>query len=97
MNFRLPYAGFYEEILPGVPLDELEDHFREGFANSEASGVTSPLLPFAVDFLRCLQAKNKRTYEQELAARTKDVKNASPEWWDIAAEVKSEFGAESVR
>jgi len=62
MNFRLPYAGFYEEILPGVPLDELEDHFREGFANSEAAGVTSPLLPFAVEFLKCLQSREKRMF-----------------------------------
>ena len=62
MNFRLPYAGYYEEILPGVPLAELEDHFREGFAHSEASGVTSPLLPYAVEFLRCLQSKQKRMF-----------------------------------
>lgn len=62
MNFRLPYAGYYEEVLPGVPLDELEDHFREGFARSEASGVTSPLLPCAVELLNCLQSSNKRMF-----------------------------------
>lgn len=62
MSFRLPYAGYYEEILPGVPLEELEGHFREGFAHSEASGVTSPLLPFALEFLECLSSKNKRLF-----------------------------------
>ena len=62
MSFRLPYAGYYEEILPGVPLEELEDHFREGFAHSEASGVTSPLLPYALEFLECLHAKDKRMF-----------------------------------
>ena len=62
MNFRLPYAGFYEEMLPDVPLAELEDHFREGFTHSEASGVRSPLLPFAVEFLNCLLSRKKRMF-----------------------------------
>ena len=62
MSFRLPYAGYYEEILPGIPLAELEDHFREGFAHSEASGVTSPLLPYALEFLECLHSKDKRMF-----------------------------------
>ncbi|NWK54324.1 HAD family hydrolase [Verrucomicrobiaceae bacterium N1E253] len=61
-RFRLPYAGFYEEVLPGVPLEELEDHFREGFALSVASGVQSPMLPYAMDFLRCLHARGKRMF-----------------------------------
>lgn len=61
-SFRLPYAGYYEEILPGVPLDELEGHFREGFARSEAAGVTSPLLPHALDFLERLQSRGKRIF-----------------------------------
>lgn len=62
MSFRLPYAGYYAEILPGVPLEELEGHFREGFARSEASGVTSPLLPHALKFLESLQSKDKRIF-----------------------------------
>ena len=33
-RFRLPYSEFYEEVLPGVPLEELEDHFRAGFRES---------------------------------------------------------------
>lgn len=61
-DFQLPYAGFYEEKLPGVPLSELETHFRQGFADSEAAGVIMPLLPHAADFLSCLMAKNKRMF-----------------------------------
>lgn len=61
-QFRLPYAGYYDEILPGVPLEELEDHFRLGFAQSAASGVISPLLPHAAEFLSCLQGRNKRMF-----------------------------------
>ncbi|MDE0825384.1 MAG: dihydroneopterin aldolase [Akkermansiaceae bacterium] len=34
-RFRLPYSEFYEEVLPGIPLAELEDHFRAGFRDSE--------------------------------------------------------------
>ncbi|NNM30343.1 MAG: HAD hydrolase-like protein [Akkermansiaceae bacterium] len=33
-RFRLPYSEFYEEVLPGVPLEELEEHFREAFRTS---------------------------------------------------------------
>lgn len=61
-QFRLPYVGFYEEILPGVPLGELEDHFRIGFADSAESGVTSPLLPHAHEFLQCLHSQDKRMF-----------------------------------
>lgn len=61
-HFRLPYSGFYQELLPGVPLDELEGHFRKGFADSEASGVTTPLLPHAVDFLQHLSNANRRMF-----------------------------------
>ena len=61
-EFRLPYIGFYEEKLPGVPLNELEDHFRKGFSDSEASGVVSPLLPYAFDFLSSLENRKKRMF-----------------------------------
>ncbi len=61
-RFRLPYAGFYEEILPGVPLEELESHFRIGFADSAQSGVTSPLLPYAKEFLQVLHNEGKRMF-----------------------------------
>jgi phosphoglycolate phosphatase len=33
-HFRLPYWEFYAEFLPGVPLEELEKHFRLAFRDS---------------------------------------------------------------
>jgi len=47
-RFRLPYREFYDEVLPGVALEELEDHFRSGFSASEAEVF---LLPHARDKL----------------------------------------------
>ena len=41
-RFRLPYTEFYEEMLPGVPLAELETHFRRAFAASEAPVTILP-------------------------------------------------------
>ncbi|MGB0774303.1 MAG: HAD family hydrolase [Akkermansiaceae bacterium] len=61
-RFRLPYAGFYEQILPGVPLEELEDHFREGFSASAAAGTEAPLLPHAREFLDFLANRGKRMF-----------------------------------
>ena len=34
-SFRLPYSEWYDELLPGVPLEELEVHFRDAFDASE--------------------------------------------------------------
>lgn len=50
-QFRLPYAEFYEEVLPGVPLDEIEDHFRAGF---EIADDAVPVLPHAKELLQLL-------------------------------------------
>ena len=33
-HFRLPYREFYEEFLPGIPLEELEELFRPAFRDS---------------------------------------------------------------
>ncbi|MCH7225228.1 HAD hydrolase-like protein [Haloferula sp. A504] len=41
-RFRLPYREFYEEVLPGVPLEELEKHFRAAFSASEAPVTVLP-------------------------------------------------------
>ncbi len=41
-RFRLPYGAFYEEVLPGVALRELEEHFRAGFAASTAEVLVLP-------------------------------------------------------
>lgn len=42
--FRLPYAEFYHEMIPGVPLEELEGHFRRAF---DASVAPVTILPHA--------------------------------------------------
>ena len=41
-RFRLPYREFYDEVLPGVPLDELEVHFRAAFAASKEVATVLP-------------------------------------------------------
>jgi phosphoglycolate phosphatase-like HAD superfamily hydrolase/ADP-ribose pyrophosphatase YjhB (NUDIX family) len=41
-RFRLPYRDFYDEVLPGVPLDELEVHFRAAFAASQEAATVLP-------------------------------------------------------
>ena len=53
-EFSLPFTAFYERILPGVPIEELELVFRPAMAASTAP-VT--LIPHARPFLdRCAQA-----------------------------------------
>jgi len=41
-HFRLPYREFYEEFLPGVPLEELEGHFRPAFRDSQVPVTVLP-------------------------------------------------------
>lgn len=41
-HFRLPYRDFYEEFLPGVPLDELEQLFRPAFRDSQVPVTVLP-------------------------------------------------------
>ena len=53
-EFRLPYEDFYHDCLPGVALEELEVHFREGFARSQK---LVPILPHAIEFLDFLKAE----------------------------------------
>ncbi len=47
-QFRLPFKDFYDEVMPGVSLEDLEPEFSEYFAAS-AEAVT--LLPHAKEFL----------------------------------------------
>ncbi len=47
-RFRLPYPEFYEEVLPGVAIADLEDTFRSSF-NESPEGVT--VLPHAREML----------------------------------------------
>lgn len=71
--FRLPYSEFYEEQLPGVPLQVLEQHFRAAFA---ASLVPVTVLPHAREKLewcrehsiRCfvLTSMDRMTFEGQL-------------------------------
>jgi phosphoglycolate phosphatase len=58
-RFRLPYSEFYEEVLPGVPLEELEDHFRAGFRES---GQSVRPLEGTVEFLEWCREKGVRMF-----------------------------------
>lgn len=41
-EFRLPYREFYDEYVPGVPLEELEHVFRAAFAESQSPVTVLP-------------------------------------------------------
>ncbi|MEJ6578892.1 MAG: HAD family hydrolase [Akkermansiaceae bacterium] len=41
-RFRLPYPEFYEEVLPGVPVNDLEVIFRSSFNQSPVRVVVLP-------------------------------------------------------
>ncbi len=58
-SFRLPYSEFYEEILPGVPLAVLEEHFREAF---DASGDPVTPLEGTAEFLAWCAASGIRLF-----------------------------------
>lgn len=58
-SFRLPYRDFYEEVLPGVALEELEAHFRPAFDGAK-SLVT--VLPHAREKLEWAQARGLRMF-----------------------------------
>jgi phosphoglycolate phosphatase len=49
-SFRLPYSEFYAELLPNIPLAELESHFRPAFA---AAVTPVTVLPHAREKLEC--------------------------------------------
>jgi phosphoglycolate phosphatase len=59
LKFRLPYRDFYEELLPGVPLDELEVHFRRAFA---ASAAPVTILPHAREKLEWCRDHGVRAF-----------------------------------
>ncbi len=58
-NFRLPYHEFYEELLPGIDLAELEAHFRPAF-----DGATSlvTVLPHAREKLEWAKQRGMRMF-----------------------------------
>lgn len=57
--FRLPYREFYAELLPDIPLDELESHFRPAFDNA-VTPVT--VLPHAREKLEWCSALGIRCF-----------------------------------
>lgn len=58
-KFRLPYQEFYAELLPAVPLAELEEHFRRAFA-AAASPVS--VLPHAREKLEWCRTLGLRAF-----------------------------------
>lgn len=58
-SFRLPYSEFYDEFLPGIELEEIETHFRQGFA---VSTEIVPILSHAREFLEYLKSSGARLY-----------------------------------
>ena len=58
-NFRLPYHEFYEELLPGIELAELEAHFRPAFDHA-TSLVT--VLPHAREKLEWAKQRGMRLF-----------------------------------
>ena len=58
-SFRLPYREFYQEMLPGIALEELEAHFRPAF-----DGATSlvTVLPHAREKLEWAKARGLRMF-----------------------------------
>ncbi len=56
-RFRLPYTEFFEEMLPGVPLERLQQLYLEHFPHAH-EGVA--LLPHAVEFIRYAAATGRR-------------------------------------
>lgn len=56
-RFRLPYTEFFEEMLPGTPLEGLQQMYLEHFPH-EHEGVE--LLPHAGEFIRYAAATGRR-------------------------------------
>lgn len=58
-SFRLPYREFYAELLPNIPLEELEAHFRPAFA---AAVTPVTILPHAREKLEWCAALGIRVF-----------------------------------
>ena len=58
-EFCLPFMLFYERVLPGVPLDELDEVFIRAF---EASKLPATILPHAKDFLEFCRQRGCRMF-----------------------------------
>jgi len=53
-RFRLPYREFYDELLPGVALEELEEHFRPAFDGATSTVFVLPHAREKLDWCRAL-------------------------------------------
>jgi phosphoglycolate phosphatase len=58
-EFELPFAKFYQRMIPDVPLDALEPVFHAAFAGSEEKAT---LLPHAFEFLEFCQRTGRRCF-----------------------------------
>ena len=58
-RFRLPYREFYTDLLPHIPLEELEAHFRPAF---DAAVTPVTILPHAREKLEWCAALGIRTF-----------------------------------
>jgi phosphoglycolate phosphatase len=58
-RFRLPFDSFYEELLPGVPLAELDTLYHQHFIDRQHAVA---LLPHALEFLRFCEASRRRLF-----------------------------------
>lgn len=58
-TFRLPFAEFYDEVLPGVMMEDLDRLYIRYFAAAEAE---VSVLPGAAEFLDYCQREGKRLF-----------------------------------
>lgn len=58
-TFRLPFAEFYAEVLPGVPMEDLDALYHEFFVGAETK---VSILPGAEKFLEFCQTEGKRIF-----------------------------------
>ncbi len=58
-RFRLPFTEFYHEVLPGVPLEELDARFHETFV--QLQHAVTPL-PGAFEFLEYCRSSGRRLF-----------------------------------
>lgn len=56
-RFRLPYTEFFAEVLPGLPLERLQELYLEHFTHDHAD---LKLLPHALDFIQFAAATGRR-------------------------------------
>ncbi len=58
-TFRLPFVEFYDEVLPGVPMADLDKLYHEFFVGSDEK---VEILPGAREFLEFCRERGKRMF-----------------------------------